>query len=775
MHILSKFKNSILWIYLAVLVIPILVVAMVYANFVRAASVKSEKDFSSALTQVKNYVDSELNSSDKIFNQITLFQNIQCLYTNQSPLSAQQLYYLYKLMPSLQAFSVGNSRIDSVYLYFPTSDFIISGAGSFDSQTIGQWFKNTDGLSKQKIVDLIGKRNNAASFVPISYTKPPLIYSLSQEQQLIAYIRPILPVRNQTPPIVVIVFIKQADILNAYNNLFMAAYGNISIIDSQNRFLFCAAPGFLADKNYDFFHTREDQGKSFTIGYNKTRYRVTNMKSDIADWDYILTVPENVYSANLIETKNAMLICILIYIMAVLFVGWYFYRVNYKPIHKLINQLKNIRSSTKDNANGISYIEDSVINLLDDNQKITGLLEKQKANLKQGIMSRLLNGGEAVSQCLASASEAGILLDKQYGFVFILYSQNEKGDSNGIGCNVGLCMELEKQFADIEYVYFLRTNSMLIGLANTDMDIPLMAARAMHICREMEQSVGAGLRLSLAFSARHESIDGYGKAYAEALEVKEYQTYLGDSSILFYHEMVAGFQAANPYIGHIETELQIINHIKSQEYEPAIELINKQMTCVLMQKTLPLALVKCRMFGVIDLLLSIISEMRSMYDFKFMEEINAAEVLLSCKSVQELQSHMNDIFNWMRDYIQQKEKELDSSRMRAIMDFVKENYNRPDMSIMYLSQVFNRNESYISRSFKRYVGMGFLDYLHALRIVEAKGLLMEGKHIKDVALMVGYTNDITLIRAFKRYEGMTPGKFKARDNLKTGQETDYGV
>jgi YesN/AraC family two-component response regulator len=170
------------------------------------------------------------------------------------------------------------------------------------------------------------------------------------------------------------------------------------------------------------------------------------------------------------------------------------------------------------------------------------------------------------------------------------------------------------------------------------------------------------------------------------------------------------------------------------------------------------------MFGIVNLLLNIIGEMRSMYDLKFMEETNAAEVLLGCQSLQELKTCMSDIFIQMRDYIQQKEKDLSGSRIRAIMDFIKTNYNRPDMSITYLSQVFNKNESYISRSFKRHVGMGFLDYLHSLRIIEAKRLIKAGNNIKEVSVLTGYTNETTLIRAFKRYEGITPGKLKATES-----------
>jgi len=60
--------------------------------------------------------------------------------------------------------------------------------------------------------------------------------------------------------------------------------------------------------------------------------------------------------------------------------------------------------------------------------------------------------------------------------------------------------------------------------------------------------------------------------------------------------------------------------------------------------------------------------------------------------------------------------------------------------------------------------MGFLDYLHSLRIIEAKKLIRSGHNIKEVSALTGYTNETTLIRAFKRYEGITPGKLKTTES-----------
>ncbi len=80
---------------------------------------------------------------------------------------------------------------------------------------------------------------------------------------------------------------------------------------------------------------------------------------------------------------------------------------------------------------------------------------------------------------------------------------------------------------------------------------------------------------------------------------------------------------------------------------------------------------------------------------------------------------------------------------------------------MQLAEMHGMSTSYFSKSFKRVAGVGLLDYIHSLRIQRAKILLETAdKSINAVAAEVGYTNSLTMIRAFKRYEGITPSEYK---------------
>ena len=102
-----------------------------------------------------------------------------------------------------------------------------------------------------------------------------------------------------------------------------------------------------------------------------------------------------------------------------------------------------------------------------------------------------------------------------------------------------------------------------------------------------------------------------------------------------------------------------------------------------------------------------------------------------------------------------------SDRIKEIAEYLKENYYNPDLSIMLLAEKFQMNPSYLSRVFKKQMGVGLSEYLQKIRIESAKELMHKKElSIKEISERVGYNNVMTMNRAFKKYEGTTPGRIR---------------
>jgi two-component system response regulator YesN len=69
--------------------------------------------------------------------------------------------------------------------------------------------------------------------------------------------------------------------------------------------------------------------------------------------------------------------------------------------------------------------------------------------------------------------------------------------------------------------------------------------------------------------------------------------------------------------------------------------------------------------------------------------------------------------------------------------------------------------TYLSAGFKKHTGFTFIEYLNMYRIEVAKNMLMETNHLlEQVANQVGVNDVIYFNKLFKRFTGLSPGKYR---------------
>ena len=94
---------------------------------------------------------------------------------------------------------------------------------------------------------------------------------------------------------------------------------------------------------------------------------------------------------------------------------------------------------------------------------------------------------------------------------------------------------------------------------------------------------------------------------------------------------------------------------------------------------------------------------------------------------------------------------------------IKDGYGDSSLSLESISEKLGLTAPYLSRIFAEHQPPGFLDYLNRYRLEQAKDILREtDETVGDIGLRVGFNSPQSFIRVFKRYEGETPGQFRAR-------------
>ena len=120
------------------------------------------------------------------------------------------------------------------------------------------------------------------------------------------------------------------------------------------------------------------------------------------------------------------------------------------------------------------------------------------------------------------------------------------------------------------------------------------------------------------------------------------------------------------------------------------------------------------------------------------------------------------MFCALKDFTEDSYDSANRTLITQFEDYIRDNYDREELSLLLLAEHFNLTVSYISRIFKKYCQENFKDYLANYRIQKATEILEESPYIKisDLAKRVGYSNVSSFIRNFKKVKFVSPGEYK---------------
>ncbi len=102
----------------------------------------------------------------------------------------------------------------------------------------------------------------------------------------------------------------------------------------------------------------------------------------------------------------------------------------------------------------------------------------------------------------------------------------------------------------------------------------------------------------------------------------------------------------------------------------------------------------------------------------------------------------------------------DRDIVSELKSYIRSNFSR-DITLKELASVFYMNPVYLGQLFKKSTGKQFNEYLHEVRIEEAKKLLKRtGMKISEIALAVGYNDPKYFLSKFRSIAKMAPSDYK---------------
>lgn len=116
----------------------------------------------------------------------------------------------------------------------------------------------------------------------------------------------------------------------------------------------------------------------------------------------------------------------------------------------------------------------------------------------------------------------------------------------------------------------------------------------------------------------------------------------------------------------------------------------------------------------------------------------------------------------VRQNLEEKNKDAKHlSRLKEIIDYVEQNYKEP-ISLKEAASFVALNPEYFCRSFKKYTGFTFMEYVNMVRLTHIHSDILDtDDSITTIQERHGFTNYKVFNRMFKEAYGCTPSKLRA--------------
>ncbi|REE88506.1 two-component system response regulator YesN [Paenibacillus taihuensis] len=126
----------------------------------------------------------------------------------------------------------------------------------------------------------------------------------------------------------------------------------------------------------------------------------------------------------------------------------------------------------------------------------------------------------------------------------------------------------------------------------------------------------------------------------------------------------------------------------------------------------------------------------------------------------QLKGDTRGIFNRLAGAAAALEGEMESDLLLTLKRYIREHAHE-DLSLERIAAHVDRNPFYVSKLFKEYFGMNYIDYLTECRVETAKQLMQDpDKSLKEITFEIGYNDPNYFSRVFRKIVGSTPTDYR---------------
>ncbi len=483
------------------------------------------------------------------------------------------------------------------------------------------------------------------------------------------------------------------------------------------------------------------------------------------DWNYVCISDTSSYVRSFRTSRRIVILCVTAAALLSLLLGYYFTRKNNRFIFELSDILKTDDSAQSGNEYAAIY--KSVNKIIDDANKKDTILYRQDMKRRADLLSRTLLPGVEIATLTAELDGCGIKFEHDWfctaeleitKYENIFFEENE---------NITEAMRLAKYVTANVFGDLFNKMIKVYAVERADGVVLIINCQNNSIKEDVKKILDFGAAfveenfnvfLRISVSAIRRGVESICKCYAQVRHAKDYRR-VGFVGILDVEEM-GNKLSVGSYYYPAGSEQKILADIKSGDYKKAEENIC-EIFRVNTERNTPPKLMTILAANIISVFLRAVNPPESNAAEFFAGFNDAYAAIESFESVNDVKERLLELAKFVCAFSARDEQTERRSTVEEIKKYVGEHYSDPMLNVNHIADWFNMKTSFLSTLFKRQEGMGLLEYITTLRLDEAKRLLKNTDYtMAVVAEKTGFMSERTFFRAFEKYVGISPGRFR---------------
>ncbi len=715
----------------------------IYMNSVKVLSEETMQVQLSTLENSMQVVDRMLSGAENISVELSLEQKYRIALLKMKK-RIDNFYDYIDVWKTLNNANFNKEYVLDYVIYFPNNEFLLTSKTASTSPEL--YYEDQiiyNNMDFEQWDSFLGQADRLGKIYPSSEVK---LYR--QKQRVLSYVR-VVPFDLKEPEAVLQIFIREKDILDAFDDYVQDNHGLVAMLDPDGNILTSKGNyeplenvlgklSFEKKRDYLYLAPEKDQKWGNYLVYT------VSPESGIT---YISILPEEIILENVNSVRQEVLGISAIILLIIMFLGFLATFQNVKSVKKISQKLWDFGNRKTGMTDAYSAINENLDSLLASHDRLSVTFQKQASRIINGMTMDLIMGlcGN-VEEVLDTVEETGIKV-RTKNYCVAIY-KIAAPDNLALQKLVVEDAILGQSQNDVLVADYAKDRIAVLFCSDKDSQAFLSM-----VDKRLHQSTASihekGIEGFCVIGPVVESVEDIHKSTAAAARTILNILFDGNVTVYVYDNIYKNY--AN-VLYNFETEQKIINMVKQGNDEGAQKylqnLISERMAAednILKRKSFYLQL--CGTLAKIQS-----EHVRYSELYKRIEQSNNEEDII--RILKDKYSEVTE------EYLAQK-KNGNSDIILVIQKYIQDHYTDPSLCLAEIAEKFNISEVYFSQTFKNVTGENFSGYLETIRMEQARYLLRNSdKTVEEVSNMVGYNSINTFHKAFKRVNGVTPGAFK---------------